>query len=493
MKKLKLYDTYKKKLVEFKPIEKGKVKIYNCGPTVYDYLTIGNLRTYVFADILRRSLEYLGYDVTQVMNITDVGHLTMTEVQKKSAELAGEKLEITDTDEGLDRMEKAAKREGLSVEEVAQKYTEAIFGKNYEKKKGLGDDGDFGKLNIKKPHHLPKATEYIDEQIEFIKQLEKKGFTYKTKQAVYFDVQKFPRYEELVGQSFEDMKKGGRADTSDPERKHPADFRLWQIDPDHPMHWPSPWGEGYPGWHIECSAMSRKLLGQPIDIHTGGEDHIKLHHVDEMAQSECAYDAPLANHWMHGAFLTVDGGRMGKSLGNAYTLKDLKEKGFDPLDLRYLFMQAHYRKKQDFTWEALEAARSARLKMVETFRPSLVAYRISPSSEWKERFTSTLRNDLNIPEALAVVWDLIKSDGKKAGKYATLLGFDRVLGLGLDKVKSQKSEVKNKNEIEGLVSQREEARKKEDWKKADEIRDELKGKYNVELEDTDEGTEWRVK
>jgi len=486
---LKIYHTYKRKLIPFKPIEEGKVKMYNCGPTVYDFLTIGNMRYFIWCDLIRRSFEYLGFDVKQVMNITDVGHLTMTEAQKKQAELKCGKLELTDTDDGLDRLEKAAKREGLSVKQIAGKYTEAVFGKDYERKKILGKDGDLGKLNILKPHILPKASEHVKEQIELIKVLEDKGFTYKTKQAVYFDISKFKNYEKLTGQSLEDMQCGDRADTSDPDRKNPADFRLWQLDqPKHEMQWDSPWGKGFPGWHIECSAMSRKYLGQPFDVHTGGEDHIKLHHVNEIAQSESAFEKPMANFWIHVLFLTIEGKRIGKSLGNAFIMKDVEERGFHPLDLRYLFLQAHYRSKQDFTWKALKAARSAREKIVDFVKENISDKSGKVIKKYKEDFLKSLENDFKICKSLAIMWDVIKSDEKIEDKLQTVFDFDRVLGLGLTGIKQEKRKPDEKKEIENLIKEREEARRNKDWEKADDIRDELK-KMGIGVKDTDAGTE----
>lgn len=492
----KLYDTYKKKLVPFKPLKKGKVGMYHCGPTVYNYITIGNIRAYVFNDILRRTIEYLGYEVTQVMNITDVGHLTLTDEQKEK--LKNEKLEITDTEDGLDRMEKAARREGLTVLQVAQKYIDAIFGKNYKDTENFEDDGDLGKMNILKPTHLPRATEFIDEQIEFIKQLEKKGYTYITDQAVYFDIQKFPKYEKLVGQKFSDMVKGNRSHSADPERKHPADFRLWQLNqPDHALQWESPWGRGYPGWHIECSAMGRELLGQPYDIHTGGEDFIKLHHANEIAQSECAYGKPEANYWLHNAFLTVDGGRMGKSLGNAYTLEDVMKKGFDPMDLRYFYLQAHYRSKQDFTWECLEDAKNSRAHLISELREKMKESngKREISKNWKEKFVSGLEKDINTCEALTTTWELLRSDEKAEVIVGTILDFDKVLGLRLDEITFEERELadEDKKKLESLIDERHVARETKNWKKSDEIRDRLADEYGVELEDTEKGTNWVIR
>ncbi len=515
---LKLYHTYKKKLIPYEPIKKGKVGMYNCGPTVYDYVTIGNLRAYVFEDLLRRSFEYLGYKVTQVMNITDVGHLTLSDLQKEMIKKTGKKIEITDTEDGLDRMEKAAKREGITVWDVAQKYINSTFGKDYDKNNKNYPSSSFGKLNILKPHHLPRATEYVKEQIDLIKKLEEKGYTYKTKEAVYFDIKKFSKYEDLTGQSFEDMQAGERAYKDDPDRKHQADFRLWQLNqPKHEMQWDSPWGKGYPGWHIECSAMSREFLGQPFDIHTGGEDHIKVHHPSEMAQSESAFGKPMANYWMHNAFLTVDGGRMGKSLGNAYTLADIEKKGFDPLDLKYFYLQAHYRTKQNFSWKNLESARNAREKLINEIKGLLINTRQEAESdkrmfndyemmsknskkkgilvEWKQRFIKALENDINIPKAIAVMWDLVKSDEDDIKKYYTILDFDRVFGLRLKFIKRGKDKIsdKIKKKIEELIKKREDARKNKDWKRADDLRDELKKRYNVIVEDRKGITKWELK
>ncbi|MBU0975609.1 MAG: cysteine--tRNA ligase [Patescibacteria group bacterium] len=501
---LKLYDTYKKKLVIFKPIKKGKVTLYNCGPTVYYYLQIGNLRSYVFRDVLYRTLKYLGYDVTQAINITDVGHLTMTDEQKLAAIKPGEKLENTDTEDGLDRMEKTAKQEGITVWDVAKKYTDAIFGKGWEKRKTLGLDGDLGKMNIVRYDFLPKATDYIKEQIDYIKVLEKKGFTYKTKEAVYFDISKFPKYEKLTGQKFEDMKRGESAHEADPERKHPADFRLWQLNqPDHAMQWDSPWGRGYPGWHIECSAMARDLLGQPVDIHTGGEDHIKVHHPAEMAQAESAYERPMANYWLHNAFLTVDGGKMGKSLGNAYTMQDVLDKGFDPMDLRYFYLQAHYRSKQNFTWKNLKDAMLSRKVLVKRVKElkKLAGNKAGVVLlTWDKEFIKAIEDDLNTPRAIAVARIMTKkglSSGSKEKAediLTTLLEFDKVFGLRLNEIVSENEDIDKeiRKAIERLIEERKKAREDKDWKKSDELREKLLKEYGVKVEDTEEGVKWEL-
>lgn len=496
---LKLYDTYKHELVPFKSIKKGKVGLYTCGPTVYNYITIGNIRAYLFEDILRRSLEYIGYKVTQVMNITDVGHLTMTDLQKEKAKARGENLEITDTEDGLDRMEKAAKREGVSVWDIAQKYIEKTYGKEWDKSDKYYFESDFGKMNLEKPNFLTRATDHVQEQIDFIKLLEKKGFTYTTKKAVYFDISKFTRYEKIVEQKFDDMRKCDRTDSSDPDRKHPADFRLWQLNqPEHAMQWESPWGKGYPGWHIECSTMSRKYLGQPIDIHTGGEDHIKVHHPAEMAQSESAYNKPLANYWLHNEFITVDGKRMGKSLGNAYTLDDVVAKGFDPMDLRLFYLQSHYRSKYNFTWEGLSKAQCVRNSIVKELKRIYNSKAGILNSDMKNKFTRALEDDLNTCCALSVVWEVLKSKINNEDKLATILDFDKVLGLrlkeGLDKLmktdKGMRDKVKVK--VEGLINERNLARSNKEWSRADQIRKELEEKYKVKLDDTKEGTRWEI-
>jgi cysteinyl-tRNA synthetase len=516
---LKLYDTYKKKKLEFKPIEEGKVRMYTCGPTVYFYPTIGNLRGFMFDDVLRRTLEYLGYEVTQVMNITDVGHLTLTDLQKETIEKEGKEIEITDTDDGLDRMEKTAKKEGISTWDVAKKYIDATFGKNYKTVKEFENDGMFGKMNFEKAEFIPRATEMIDEQIELIKKLEAKGFTYKTKEAVYFDISKFPKYEELAGQSFDEMRKGDRANVTDKDRKHPADFRLWQLDqPDHEMLWDSPWGKGFPGWHIECSAMSGKLLGTPFDIHTGGEDHIKVHHPSEMAQTESATGKPMANYWMHNAFLTVDGKRMGKSLGNAYTLDDIIEKGFDPMDLRYFYLTARYRVKQDFSWSSLETARNEIQRLEKRIRnikkeniQSTIDGRKDRKKDFVERFVRALEDDLNTPLALSVLWSVVKSGEYLAtkDKLELIKDFDKVLGLNLNKVKTCESGIvkkviqkgtkkvvykrkriqgQGKEKVWNLVEDRLRAKEENDWLKADEMRIILEDKFKIRLEDKKDHT-----
>jgi len=460
--------------------------------------TIGNLRAFVFDDILRRSFEYLGYQVTQVMNITDVGHLTQTEAKKELVRITGGDLDITDDEEGLDRMEKSAQAEAISVWDVAEKYIQSIFGTGWSdpKRVKLGSDGDLGRLNIKKPTVICRATDRIKEQLELIKKLEEKGFTYTTSQAVYFDITKFPKYEQLTGQILSDRQVGERANTSDPDRRHPADFRLWQLNqPNHTMQWDSPWGRGFPGWHIECSAMSTHYLGQPFDIHTGGEDHIKVHHVNEIAQSECAFGRPMANYWMHNAFLLVDGRRMGKSLGNMYTLADLAEKGFEPLDLRYFFLTASYRAKQNFTWEALRSARDARLRLAGLVslwgnnNETLDLKQESKVEEYQNQFKQAIEDDINTPQALAVVWLVARDEQfSQTEKKTLLLDFDQVLGLdlGSEQLLSRPTDIPQ--EVLDLAAERNKARERNDWVLSDQIRLQIE-RLGFAVKDTQRGSE----
>lgn len=419
---LKLYNTLSRKIEEFRPIDASGVRLYTCGPTVYDFAHIGNLRTYIFEDILHRVLAYNGYEVDHAMNITDVGHL------------------VGDGDEGEDKLEVGAKREGKSPLEVARFYEKKFF-------------DDLQELNIIKPGKVLRATESIEDQVDIIKQLEAKGFAYKGKQAVYFDTAKFENYGKLSGQEISEKKIGAREEVVvDKDKKHPADFALWFFltgrYENHVLHWPSPWGKGFPGWHIECSAISRKLLGQPFDIHCGGVDHIGTHHTNEIAQSEAAFGIPLCNYWMHGEFLLIDSGRMGKSEGNLLKLDELKKRGFSPLDFRYMCLQAHYRTQLNFTWEALLSAHQA-LERLEDFvnspptlsRPSMTSP-APPHEEgekwtvgcagYEEEFLNFINDDLNTAQGLGLVWKLV--DDKEMpteAKIDSLLKFDKIFGLGL--------------------------------------------------------------
>lgn len=470
---LKLYNTLSGKKEEFRPIfakaAKGraikdkKVGMYNCGPTVYDFATIGNFRTYIFEDILRRVLEYNSYKVKEVMNITDVGHLT------------------SDADVGEDKMLQALKREGKKITkeamlELAQYYTK-VFKKNMKR------------LNILEPHIWAKASEHIEEQIELVKKLEERGYTYQTGVGVIFDTSKLDDYGKLANIDPKELKVGARTE-EDPERKNPTDFALWITNqPKHIMQWDSPWGRGFPGWHLECSAMSMKYLGDHFDIHTGGVDHIPVHHTNEIAQSEAATGKKFVNYWLHGEFLLVDGGKMSKSLGNFYTLKDIAEKGFDPLAFRFFTLSAHYRSKLNFTWQAMESAQEGFDKLKGEVRHILreksrkQKIKNTKNQKYKEKFLEAINDDLNMPKAVALLWGAVKSkELSNKDKYKLVLDFDKVFGLGLAEIKLPKIP----KEIEKTVKEREKARKNENWAKADELRDELAGR-GWEVEDTSEG------
>ncbi len=398
---MKLHNTLTGQVEEFKPIETGKVGMYHCGPTVYDYVHIGNLRSYVFADILRRALAQDGYEVNQVINITDIGHLT------------------SDADTGDDKMVKGLKREGLSLtleglKELATKYEEAF-------KK------DLKALNILTPNHFPRATDYLAQEIKLIQQIIENGYGYTLPSGVYFDATALASYGKLGGLTPLDESKA-RVDSEG--KKSSRDFVLWKISQDDHLGFESPWGIGFPGWHIECSAMSRELLGQPFDIHTGGIDHIPVHHNNEIAQSEAAYGTTLANFWLHNEFLTVADGKMAKSEGNFITLSSLTEKGFSPIAYRYFLLMAHYRTPVTFTWEALEAANNAFEKLKRFVGPLSTIGKVDAA--YKARFMEKIENDLNTAQGLAVLWTLVKDkEITPEDKLATLMEFDKVLGLGL--------------------------------------------------------------
>ena len=385
---LHLYNSLTKTKEPFVSQHKKTVTLYTCGPTVYNYAHIGNLRTYVFEDILKRSLQFFGYTPLHGMNITDVGHMS------------------DDGDEGEDKIEKGALKEGKHPLEIAKKYEKVFF-------------DDLRLLHILPPDTVARATETITEQIDIITILLEKNHAYITPQAIYFDTHSIDSYGTLSGQAIDEKKVGAREDVvSDGEKRHPSDFALWFFlvgkHENHTLHWPSPWGEGFPGWHLECSAISRSLLGQPLDIHAGGIDHLGTHHPNEIAQSEAAYDLPLAHTWIHGAFLTVDEGRMGKSEGNALTLRSVIEKGYDPLDLRYLFLTAHYRSPLSFSWDSLSAAQQAREHLV-WFLSLIPLKKEKGEKGYKEQLASyadsfrcALGDDLNTPQALSVLWNALK-------------------------------------------------------------------------------------
>lgn len=447
---IKLYNTLSKKVEEFKPIKAGSVGMYHCGPTVYDHAHIGNLRSYVFADVLRRTFEYNSYRVHQTINITDVGHL------------------VSDGDEGEDKMTKALKREHkpLTLEamhEIATKYLSVFL-------------EDLKELNIETPHDVPRASDHITEDIELIRALEQKGFTYKISDGIYFDTSKFSTYGTLGGltkeSSLSSTTNHNRV-AANPEKKNPADFSLWKLDPK--LGWDSPWGRGFPGWHLECSAMSRKYLGQPFDIHTGGIDHIPVHHNNEIAQSEAAYDAPLAHYWLHNEFIRVGDSKMAKSSGNFLTLEALREQAIAPLAYRYWLLTAHYRSPINFSIEALQGAQNALIKLISTVSSYPDGGDVDQA--YTERFKAFMNNDLDTPKALALAWELIKDKNvSDADKKTTLFDFDHVFGLKLSDIQVPIDEEISEEipaEITALAEAREEARAVKDWAKADALRVEI--------------------
>ncbi|MBI2326660.1 cysteine--tRNA ligase [Candidatus Collierbacteria bacterium] len=460
---MRIFNSLTRKVEEFVSMKPPVVKMYTCGPTVYDYPTIGNWRTYVTSDLLNRTLKYLGYQVDFVMNLTDVGHLT------------GDNL--GDADTGEDRLEKAAKKERKTAWEIANFYSEDF-------------EGGFSKLNLVKPMIFSKATEHIKEQIELIGEIEKKGFTYKIADGIYFDVAGYERAGNTYGElsNLDEIKKGARIEVNQ-EKKDSRDFALWKFSPSagsgqvrRQMEWGSPWGVGFPGWHIECSAMSMKYLGDRLDIHVGGEDLKSTHHPNEIAQSEAATGKkPFCKYWVHGAFLLVDGGRMGKSEGNAYTIADIEERGFDPLALRYFYLTGHYRKQINFTWEALGAAAKAMDKLIDLVAGWKGANG-TECPEFEERFREAIEDDLNMPEALAVAWELVKSDYPDGAKRASLLKFDEVLGLGLSKTRIKNDELRISNEVNELLKKREALRREKRFAEADEVRGQIE-KLGFRVED----------
>ncbi len=473
---LYLTNTLTHKKEEFIPLNDKTVGLYTCGPTVYYYPHIGNWRTFVFEDILRRVLISNGYEVNHTMNITDVGHLTGDNVG--------------DADLGEDRMEKAAKKEGKTAWEIADFYI-----------KDFVDSRD--KLNILAPTHFVRATDHIKEQIELIQKLEEKNLIYVTKMGVYFDVSKFKDYGKLSGQKMIDKRVATRDELKeDLDKKDPFDFALWKFSSqadNRQMEWDSPWGKGFPGWHIECSAMSMKYLGESFDIHTGGVDHIAIHHTNEIAQSEGATGKLFAKYWLHGEFLKVDGGRMGKSLGNAFTIQDIEEKAipdgrqsFEPLALRYLFLTANYRDILNFTWESLGGAQTALNKLREQVlaaktqkeRTVLSAEKNEKREDYGRRFLEAVNDDLNTAKALAVLWEAMKSNIPSEDKYDLALSFDEVLGLKL--AEATTSNLQIPEEVQELVNKREKLRKEKKFEDADKVRVEITA-LGYTIEDSSEG------
>ncbi|MBU2539815.1 cysteine--tRNA ligase [Patescibacteria group bacterium] len=475
---LNFYNTLIRKKQEFKPLKDKGVGIYSCGPTVYWYQHIGNLRSYIFSDILKRVLEYDGYKTKHVMNITDVGHLT------------------SDADSGEDKMEKAATKEGKSAKEISNYYWK-IF------------RDDFKKLNIIEPDIWCKATEHIKEQVDLIEKLEEKGFTYKTADGIYFDTSKFKNYGQLAKKNIEGIESGKRVKMRD--KKNPTDFALWKFSEKpgiRQQEWKSPWGVGFPGWHIECSAMSMKYLGETFDIHTGGEDHISIHHTNEIAQSEASTGKKFVNFWLHGAFLTFKGEKVSKSKGGLYTISGLEEKGFNPLAYRYLCLTAHYRSPLGFNLDSLKSAENAydRLKNIvqeikndKKIHPVRSPMRLRIGSRlWRltsngvnekylNDFKNAINDDLDMPKAIAILWNLIR-DKNAVGKLGTIKEMDKVLGLDL--LKKEKKEIPAA--IKKLAIEREKARKNKDWQKADELRKQIE-KSGYLIEDTENGPKLRRK
>ena len=480
---LKLYNTLGRKIQPFRSIKKGSVGIYTCGPTVYWFAHIGNMRTYVQEDILKRTLIHNGYKVKHVMNITDVGHL------------------VGDSNIGEDKIKLEARKEHKSAYEVARFYEEAFV-------------NDIKRLNIIMPDVMPRATEHINEMLALIKKLDEKGYLYKVSTGIYYDTSKFKDYGKLTGMSFDELNKylkaGARVERAE-GIKNTTDFAVWRFakGDEKEMIWDSEWGRGFPGWHIECSAMSMKYLGEHFDIHCGGIDHIPIHHTNEIAQSEAATGKKFVNYWIHVSFLTVNNMKMAKSLGNIYTVQDIIDRGYSPLSLRFFLLSSHYRSQQNFTFEALENADKT-LKSIYNFIRQINAVNEEKEfgkdienelEKFHRRFFEELNNDLNTPNALKEMHALISyenkrlSDGKVGAKEAKkvieiMLDFDTILGLDF---KKELEEKKLPDEVEKLIEERERARKEKDFDKADHIRKEIEEKYNIIIEDTKTGVKWHYK
>ena len=460
---MKLYNTMDRKVEEFVPIEEGKVGMYCCGPTVYNYAHIGNLRTYIFEDILHRTLEEAGYRVKHVMNITDVGHLT------------------GDGDDGEDKLGKRSRETGKSVWDIAAFYTDAFF-------------ADEKAVNIKRHNVVCKATDHIQDMIALIKRLEEKGHTYTAGGNVYFSIDTIDDYGKLAGQKQEDKLSGARI-AVDGNKRNPQDFVLWFTNSkfgEQAMMWDSPWGRGYPGWHIECSAMSMKYLGETFDIHCGGIDAIPVHHTNEIAQSEAATGHKWVNYWCHGEFLLNDKGKMSKSSGEFLTLPVLVGHGYNALDYRYFCLGGHYRTQLKFSYEALDHAKSARERLnsmvAELKAKAKPESTISEKAEsYKDSFFAALFNDLRCPEALAVMWKMLKDNSITEGEKLSLLySMDKVLGLDLDKVEAKKEEKVGGEEEWKLVEERKQAKAEKNYQRADEIRKELEERGYI-VKDTPQG------
>lgn len=453
------YNTLTKQKEMFKPENGNEVRMYSCGPTVYKDATIGNMRTIIFQDVLRRVLKYNGYKLKHVMNITDVGHL------------------VSDADEGEDKMIKSAKEMHKDPKEIAEYYTKLFF-------------EDLKALNIETPEIVCKATDHIKEMIEYVKRLIDNGYAYETSTAIYFDVSKLDKYGILSGIDVRNQKAGARVEV-DPEKRNPYDFAVWIKAPkNHLMKWESPWGLSYPGWHIECSAMGQKYLGETFDIHTGGIDLIPTHHENEIAQSKGAYGKIPARYWMHGEYLLINGGKMSKSLGNVYLLNDIIKRGYDPLVYRMFTYTGSYRNKINFTWEGIEANSKALIKLREGYQKHLnggenVSCEII--NEFEEKFHKAINDDLNIPLAMGIVWDAIKYEKKSPDIAKLLKRFDTILAIDIDRKTIQEENDVPKEIIE-LAEKRNQARINKDWAESDKLRDEILSKGYM-IKDTKEGYE----
>ena len=451
---LRIYNTLTRQKEDFVPIHEGKAYMYSCGPTVYNYAHIGNLRTYIFMDLFRRTLKYDGYKLKGVINITDVGHLP------------------SDGDTGEDKMQKASREQKKTPWEIAAYYTDVFF-------------TDLKKLNIGKPEIIAKATDHIQEMIDYVQKLVDKGYGYEIDDGIYFDIGKFPGYGKLSRLSLEDQQAGARVEVNS-QKCHPADFALWKkAEPEHIMQWQSPWGMGYPGWHIECSAMSLKYLGMPFDIHTGGVDHIPVHHENEIAQNEALTGKKSVNYWVHGEFMLVNNGKMSKSLGNTYRISDLEERGYNALDFRYFCLNTHYRKKLNFTFDGLDAAKAAYSRLLAL----VYKHKTAPESgdtaladKYVEQFKQAIDDDLNVPLALGILWTMMKEKPAKE-LFTAALEFDKVLGLDLDKAQAPKEEEQNidvPQDVLALCEERKAAKASRDWAKADALRAQIAEKgYKV--------------
>ena len=455
---IKFYNTLTRKKDIFKPLDSKEIKMYSCGPTVYKNATIGNMRTNIFQDVLRRVLRYNGYTLKHVMNITDVGHL------------------VSDGDEGEDKMLKSAREEKKTPLEIAEYYTKLFF-------------DDLKALNIETPEVVCKATDHIQEMLEYVKKLLEKGYAYETSTAIYFDVSKLDKYGLLSGINLEDQKSGARVEV-DQEKRNPYDFALWIKAPEnHLMKWDSPWGPSYPGWHIECSAMGHKYLGEQFDIHTGGIDLIPTHHENEIAQSKGACGKVPANYWMHGEYLLINGGKMSKSLGNVYLLEDIKNKGYNPIVYKLFSYSCHYRNKLNFTWEGIEAAAKSLERLKDGYQKHLAGVEDIEDeivNNFENKFHEAINDDLNMPLAMGLVWEVVRYE-KKSKKLAELLQkFDTVLGLKIDE-KEEKAQEEIPQEIQELLQQRQQARTEKNWAESDRLRDEIQAKGYI-VKDSKEGT-----